>query len=125
MRRGLAIFLILLFGLAPLTAALAASDESRLPPCCRRHGAHHCAMMARWRAQIDSGKPVVGTPSTCPLYPGYGLPSIAALDALAVDQAAPPVLFAQRHSIAAPSDATRLTPLRSRAGRGPPAAIVG
>ena len=32
MRRGLAIFLILLFGLAPLTAALAASDESRLPP---------------------------------------------------------------------------------------------
>ncbi|MFZ1085873.1 MAG: hypothetical protein WAN35_12990 [Terracidiphilus sp.] len=120
MRRWLAIFLILLFGFGPLASALAASDESRLPPCCRRHGAHHCAMMARWRAQMDSGKPTVGTPSTCPFFPGYGLPCVASLDAMTTAHTLP-AFYAEAYSFIARRDAVRLTPILNRVDRGPPA----
>jgi hypothetical protein len=125
MRRGLSIFLILFFSLAPLASALAANDESRLPPCCRRHGAHHCAMMARWRAQMASSKPAVSAPNTCPLFPGYGLPSIASLDALAAAPIAPPSLFVQGCKAQARREAVRQSPMSTRAGRGPPASILG
>ena len=47
MRRGFSIFLILFFGLGPLSALIDGSEDASLPPCCRRHGAHHCAMYAR------------------------------------------------------------------------------
>ncbi|MGA9068833.1 MAG: hypothetical protein WB424_01175 [Terracidiphilus sp.] len=124
MRRGLAIFLILFFGFGPVASALAATDESRLPPCCRRHGAHHCAMMARWRAQMDSGKPSVGAPSTCPLYPGFGPPSIASLDAL-IAAPAQPTFSAQTHLFIAHWDSIQCSPVRTRAGRGPPASNIG
>jgi hypothetical protein len=124
MRRWLAIVLILFFGFGPLASAVEASDESRLPPCCRRHGAHHCAMMARWRAQMDSGKPSVGAPSTCPLFPGYGWASIASLDALIAAPAAPGSC-AQVGSLIARPIAVRFHRVRTRAGRSPPAVIPG
>ena len=47
MRRGFSIFLVLFFGLGPLSALVDGSEDASLPPCCRRHGAHHCAMYAR------------------------------------------------------------------------------
>ena len=44
MRRAFSILLVLLFGAGPLSFAFSASDDISLPACCRRHGAHHCAM---------------------------------------------------------------------------------
>jgi hypothetical protein len=128
MRRGLAIFLILFFGLSPLAAALPASDESRLPPCCRHHGAHHCAMamrMAAMTAEAASGKPFFTAPSTCPSFPGYAAALTAAIDALAAAPASLPVLQAQQHSHAARRAAVCLSQIRTRAGRGPPANPLG
>jgi hypothetical protein len=125
MRRGLAIFLILFYGLSPLAAALPASDESRLPPCCRRHGAHHCAMMMRMKALETSGKPFFTAPSTCPLFPGYAAALTAAIDALAATPVSLPVLLAQPHSPAASRAAARLSQIRTHAGRGPPANPLG
>lgn len=127
MQRGLAFLLILLFGLGPLTAALPGSDESRLPPCCRRHGAHHCAMyrqMATMMAQSASGKPIFTAPLTCPLYPGYGPASTAAVYALTNAPSSMPVLLAQAHTPAASRAAARLSQIRNRAGRGPPAYLL-
>jgi hypothetical protein len=46
MRRVFSIFLILFFGLGPLSALVEGSDDASLPACCRRLGAHHCAMYA-------------------------------------------------------------------------------
>ncbi len=127
MRRALAIFLILNFWLGPLTAIFPASEDSRLPPCCRRHGAHHCAMamrMAALMAQASSGKPIFTAPLTCPLYPGCTalLPSI--IPALAASTVSLPVLLAQPHSPAAGRAAARLSQIRTRTGRGPPAAFT-
>jgi hypothetical protein len=44
MRRALSILLVLLFGAGPLSFAFSLSDDISLPACCRRLGAHHCAM---------------------------------------------------------------------------------
>ena len=44
MRRAISIFLILFFWLGPLETLLPGGEDARLPACCRRHGAHHCAM---------------------------------------------------------------------------------
>ena len=119
MRRALTIFLILNFWLGPLAAILPASEDSRLPPCCRRHGAHHCAMAAMM-AQAASGKPIFTAPATCPLFPGSAalLPSV--IPALAAAAVSLPVLLAQPHSPAAARAAARLSQIRTRTGRGPP-----
>lgn len=125
MRRALSIFLVLLFSLAPLAATLEASGDASLPPCCRRHGAHHCAMYARWRAQMASGKPSVSAPYTCPLFPGFGPPTVASIDGLAAATVAQPALCAQALASRARRNALRPAPLRTRAGRGPPVKLRG
>jgi|SRR5271157_1992011 len=128
MRRSLSIFLILLFGLGPLGSTLHASDDSRLPPCCRRHGAHHCAMPMRMNALMaqfaSGGKPVLTAPAHCPSFPGYTAAPALPVLALSTPQAGLPVLLGQPHSHAAARAAVRLSPIRTHAGRGPPASTV-
>ncbi len=75
MRRGFSIFLILFFGLGPLSALVDGSEDASLPPCCRRHGAHHCAMDAQIMAAMSGAAAPIRTPGfsaplTCPLYHG-------------------------------------------------------
>ena len=127
MRRWISILLVLFFALGPLTGLLEATDDMRLPPCCRRHGAHHCAMsmrMAAMKAQAASGKPFFTAPATCPLFPGYTAAPVSTIPALAASPARLPVLLAQPHSPAAGRAAARLRQVRTRAGRGPPVTIL-
>jgi hypothetical protein len=126
MRRGISIFLILFFWLGPLAAMLPASDDnSRLPPCCRRHGAHHCAMSMRMASLISQatmgGKPIFTAPLTCPYFPGYIAGPTLTIVALAASPVSLPVLLARPHSPAAGRADARLSQVRTRAGRGPPA----
>jgi len=125
MRRGVSILLVLFFGLWPLTGMLEASDDARLPPCCRRHGAHHCAMamqMAAIMAQAASGStPMLAAPMTCPLFLGFMTGPSAPAHALAAAMTSLPVLLAQAHTAAAGRTDVRIRPIRTRAGRGPPA----
>ena len=47
MLRGLALLLVAVFGLSPMSPLVLASDaDSRLPACCRRGGKHSCSMTA-------------------------------------------------------------------------------
>ncbi len=125
MRRASSIFLILLFGLGPLSV-LIESEEANLPPCCRRHGTHHCAMamqMAAMMRDAAPGKmPAMGAPMTCQQYPG--LATLFAAPAPALTASAAGLHVAQKQSdIAAGDYATPAsTPARIHAGRGPPAA---
>ncbi|MGA7342103.1 MAG: hypothetical protein WBE72_01135 [Terracidiphilus sp.] len=125
MRRGFSIFLILLFGLGPLSATLEASDDAGLPPCCRRHGAHHCAMamqMAAAEAQSDS-RPAFSAPLTCPYYPGATAAILAPVPALIAVAARLPALMAQAYRSAIARTAAHSNPSRTHAGRGPPREI--
>jgi hypothetical protein len=87
MRRCFSIFLILFFGLGPLSALAEGTEDASLPSCCRRHGAHHCAMSAQMMAMRDGlavdATPEFSVPSTCPLYHGPALYMLMPAHALA------------------------------------------
>ena len=131
MRRTLAIFLVLLFSLAPLAAALDVStgsgDDARLPACCRRHGAHHCEMSAQTAALLAaaaSGKATLTAPSTCPAFPTSLAATVSAPQALAAAGISLPELPTKVHSPAASRAAARISQLRNRGDRGPPQPVL-
>ncbi len=66
-RRVLSIVLLLAFSLPLISPALAltAGSEANLPVCCRRNGAHHCAMKVR----PADGVNLSSIPEHCPAYP--------------------------------------------------------
>jgi hypothetical protein len=127
MRRILSIFFVLLFGLSPLSAALGAEEDTRIPACCRRLGAHHCAISmgrAATMAEAASGRHIVKAPATCPLFPGYTAATASAPQALTASPLSLPSLLTQSHSPAASRAAARLSQIRTRASRGPPASFL-
>jgi hypothetical protein len=125
-RRGVSILLILFFGLGPLSEALPAAQDSRLPPCCRRHGAHHCAMSDAAIARATSSPtPILAAPVHCPFYPDSAPARINSCHALAVTATIPFVLVAGAHSPIACHPAARSSQIWTNAGRGPPNPIIG
>ena len=69
-RRSIIALVLLGIGLPWLLPLVAANDDSRLPPCCRRNGKHHCAMMDTYLRLRASGTPTfTAPPMRCPLYP--------------------------------------------------------
>ena len=126
MRRPLAILLVLFFALGPLQGLLEASDDARLPACCRRHGAHHCAMSEDMMAALEraiSSKPAFTAPATCPSFPGFALGFSTPSHALVASDANLPVLLEQAHSPIHEAAHVRIAPIRARAGRAPPASL--
>jgi len=128
MRRALSILLALLFGLGPLAAALPASEDARLPACCRRNGAHHCAMsarMARMAEAASDGRAAVSAPATCPHYPGAAMALMAPMHALLAPAAEFVVPQSSEPALSFANISARTAPARRHAGRGPPAALLG
>jgi len=123
MRRGFSILLMLVLGLGPLSSLIDGSEDVNLPACCRRHGAHHCAMEAQIAAMMrdaQSGKaPIVSAPMTCPYYPG----AVNALwtPALAAAAAEVQALASSSLALAAMQTLAHRSPAETHAGRGPPA----
>jgi hypothetical protein len=126
MRRGFSIFLILFFGLGPLSVFID-SEDANLPPCCRRHGAHHCAMAMRMAAIVRnaaSGKmPMASAPLSCPEFPGLSALFAEPAPALTIEAAGLPVLREQARIALASYAAPEATPMRIHAGRGPPGTV--
>lgn len=123
MRRGFSILLILFFGLGPLAATLEASDDAGLPACCRRNGAHHCAMSMEMAASAQAqpgSTPTVSAPLTCPAYPGSEAAVMGSVLALVTDQTNLPVPAARVYKSAAAPALALSNPSRTHAGRGPP-----
>jgi len=121
MRRALAITLLIAFFspfLAPLSA-LTEDPEANLPPCCRSHGAHHCAMMHAMLMARSTAPAFAPTP--CPLYPTAAtVPQLATFTL-----AAAPQLFAELLPAPAPPAVTarpaHLFVASAHLTRGPPA----
>jgi len=125
MRRGFSIFLILMFGLGPLSSLIDGSEDANLPACCRRHGAHHCVVAAMAR-QAQSGKtPMVSSPMTCPSYPGAIALLSTPAQALAAASRTVETLFAFAYVQVATHTSGLSKPAQSHAGRGPPASSLG
>ena len=126
MRRPLAILLVLFFALGPLQGLLEAYGDARLPACCRRHGAHHCAMsedmMAAFERAISSW-PAFTAPNTCPSFPGFALGFSTPSHALVASDASLPVFLEQGRSPIHSVAVMQMAPIRARAGRAPPASL--
>jgi len=129
MRRWLGVLLILSYWLEPLAAAFPAGSESRLPACCRRHGAHHCAMsaeMAANPAQAPTGSaPVLTAPARCPYFPSQMAASTTPASAMVASATGLPILLAAAHLPAADRAAALLNQVRTRTGRAPPSSLLG
>ena len=127
MRRAFSLLLILFFGLGPVAVALPGDQETRLPACCRRDGAHHCAMSGETSAgfrRISSETPAFAAPSHCPSFPGQGHASTTSIHALAM-QASPLALRVSQSRISVPRDsAEEDSAVRLHAGRGPPLSVL-
>jgi hypothetical protein len=128
MRRGFSILLILVFGLGPLSATLQASEDASLPACCRRNGAHHCAMAAQVAAMgghsSPDPRPAFTVPLTCPYYPGARPLLVTAVHALAANASPVPGLRARSFAPAAGRALALSSPSRNHPGRGPPAPLT-
>lgn len=129
MRRGFSIYLVLFFALGPLTTLSPASDEAALPVCCRRNGAHHCAMYMQMmvaRIVVPPGAPPIAkAPSHCPYYPQHATVRTAPIHALAVSFSGAAFLLVQPLAPATPRPAPLLNPIGPLAGRGPPTLALG
>ena len=119
MRRIFSISLILLLWLGPLAAVLPGIDESRLPFCCRRHGAHHCAMDGE-TAQSGSSGPAVSAGSRCPEFPGTLAATILPQFVASFGAPHEPTSASGLHSSGATRRAARAGQLRIQTDRGPP-----
>ena len=126
MRRGFSIFLILFFGLGPLSAFVGGSEDAGQPPCCRRHGTHRCAIYAQIMARRASPPldpaPSFSAPSKCPLYHGPTLSMLMPAHALATAQTTARVAWTSSPAPVHERPVARSTTSRAHAGRGPPAA---
>jgi hypothetical protein len=128
MRRGFSILLILVFGLGPLSATLQASDDAYLPACCRRNGAHHCAMAVQMAAMMShmprDTRPAFTVPLSCPYYPGARPLLVTSIHALTAAAVRPPGLMARPLVPAAGQTLAFPSPVREHSGRGPPVGLL-
>jgi hypothetical protein len=117
MRRLLALLLLAAFGLPVVAQALELTRDpaANLPACCRRHGAHHCAM--------NMGHPENAPTFSmlCPSFPRTAATAPAGTNAGLTITAQP--MLAQSFilaPIARASAQRRIARERSRHKRGPP-----
>jgi hypothetical protein len=123
MRRGFSILLILIFSLGPMAATLQADDESGLPACCRRHGAHHCSMGTDTAQAAGEPGAAFSAPARCPFFPRAIAPLLQAQTALTAH--AGDLQFAvERAPRARVRAATLQRSARSHSVRGPPNSLL-
>jgi len=124
MRRGFSIFLILMFGLGPLSVLIDGSEDANLPACCRRHGAHHCAIAAQMAAMAGPGQTgkatTVSAPMTCPRYPGTLAMLSTPTQALVAPSRTSEELLALEFVLVARQASPHSKLVQAHAGRGPP-----
>jgi hypothetical protein len=127
-RKALSILLLAFFGLpifSPLLA-LTPQAETNLPACCRREGKHHCIMTTVERATpTDAKETTASAPlERCPYAPFIvtsGTHVSPFLPAAQEDRFVPP--SSHPSGVAQSESRLRISQIRSRQKRGPPAAV--
>jgi len=114
MRRLISMMLLCVLGL-PLfaSAVVGRAQESRLPACCRRGGAHQCLEMA-----TASERPVVRM--TCPAYPRGASTAQAGVWTFAVARASVVGVVSRPAVVGQVEAGYRISFGRARQKRGPP-----
>jgi hypothetical protein len=124
MRRALSISLILLLWLPALAALVPGIDDERLPFCCRRQGAHHCAMDSAAGASDQGAGPALAAPSRCPEFPAAVPATVSQPFVAAGQQAHWTDLVASFYALKARREAAHSGKLSIQFDRGPPAFLL-
>ena len=122
MRRALSTLLLLVFSLPVVAPPFISADvESALPACCRRHGAHHCAL-SNLSVAVSSHFQAIAP--TCP-YSGIGHGPLMLPHAF-VPRTSVRIASAELPGavIADVEAGYRISSIRTRQKRGPPAASL-
>ena len=120
MRRGLAAALLATICGLMIAPALLADPESQLPECCRRKGAHHCAMRAE--SQASSSGSAVYAPSRCSSFPLTTAGPITGNASFLTSSMATSAGFVTAPAVQSQVEARyRVSFSRTRQKRGPPA----
>jgi hypothetical protein len=123
MRRAFVSILLASLSFPLIAPLLIADTESNLPPCCRRNGKHHCAMMATVEG-ASSGRAFRAIQPKCPCFPAANTvpanPNAALLRSLPEFSA---LLFSRPAGQARTAAGYRISFNRSRQKRGPPAPL--
>lgn len=125
--RLLSFVLLAAVGLPTIAPAfgLAQDPDAGLPVCCRRHGQHHCTMMASRMAQLagETSQPQIG--AVCPCYPRHEMAPVAGAHLLAIHAPQRAISVAAALSPANRAEThRRISHERSRYKRGPPSASL-
>jgi len=126
MRRPLAFLIALFFAFGPLQAVFGASEDARLPACCRRHGAHHCEINAEMLSalqQATGSAPAFKAPSTCSQFPSVVLGSLKTAHAIVASSVRAPVDALKEHVHTALKLVAMAAPIRLQACRAPPVSL--
>lgn len=129
MRRLISILMLAVLGgfyVAPLLQAALSDPESDLPACCRRSGAHHCAIMGGYLRRHSSGEAAFGSPVHCPFYPQQRVMFWSPLPSGVLPFAALYFAELQNHPACHAQTEARLRISfdRSRLKRGPPNTVL-
>jgi len=122
-RRTIALSLLTIFGWLMIAPLFAPDAEASLPPCCRRHGKHHCMMQMMQR--LSGNQPgFTSVSEKCPCVPAVA----GAIHSSKYKPEAGEQFYAdvvRRPACAAQTEALyRVSFLRSNQKRGPPAPLA-
>lgn len=122
MRRASAILLLVVLSFPLISPALVVNAGTALPECCRRDGAHRCAMTAAVDVPLPpSGPSVEAARGKCPLFPKGGAIPVSGN---VLDLGPSPFFFASLVSRPAAVEQAearyRISFSRARQKRGPP-----
>jgi hypothetical protein len=123
MRRALSISLILLLWLPAVAAVLPGIGDVRLPFCCRRQGAHHCAMEAD-KAQSDGSGQTVSALSRCSQFPAAPALTRSSAFVPVTRVAGGPALLVAAYARGTARDTARDGRLLAQVDRGPPSSAI-
>ena len=120
MRRIVSIVVLAVFAWQLAAPLLGPDPDATLPPCCRRHGKHHCAMS--WMAEQNSGRPgFKAVTEKCP----YGEVIAAAQRSPVFQLGSGSAVYQSRGAVQAPisqsPSVSSYLILRGQLLRGPPA----
>src|ERR1035441_2588870 len=123
MLRGIAMLLVALFGLSPISPLVFASDaDSRLPACCRRGGQHSCAMTGGQPAS-SSGQTLQA--ARCRFFPpAQASPPARTVSLRGVSQAIFGGLISRPASHSQTETVYRTACSRASQGRAPPNSLL-
>ena len=119
MRRTIALALMMVFSLTLIAPAFGPDADANLPPCCRRHGKHHCMMRMMERSR-SSQTGFTSVSEKCPCFPV----STCAVHSANYKPETGKQIYAEvvRHPSCKPQTEAlyRVSLLRSHQKRGPP-----